>query len=90
MFFIYLSAIQRGLKWGTRGVAAHVLLIVLSFNVVAIAADMGIIREEARRPFLIYDQMYIAPQAPGDVPASTNWGPQRTIQTVPVVRPPKH
>lgn len=79
MFFIYLSAIQRGFKWGARGVLAHVVLIVLAFNVVAISADMGIIREEARRPFLIYERMYIEPQAPSDIAPSGQYGPTRNV-----------
>jgi cytochrome d ubiquinol oxidase subunit I len=88
VFFVYLSAIQRGFKWGARGVAAQVLLIVLAFNVSAIAVDMGIIREEARRPFLIYGRMYIEPQAPGEIPANGEWGPTHNVQVVPVTAPP--
>jgi cytochrome d ubiquinol oxidase subunit I len=90
MFFVYLSAIQQGFKWGARGVAAHVLLIVLAFCVMGISVDMGIIREEARRPFLIYDRMYIEPEAPSGIPPSNEYGPQRSIHTSPVGTPPPH
>lgn len=88
MFFVYLAAIQRGFKWGARGVAAHVLLIVLAFCVMAISADMGIIREEARRPFMIYDRMYIEPEAPSGIPASNQFGPTRNVPSGPVDNPP--
>lgn len=88
MFFIYLAAIQRGFKWGARGVAAHVLLILLAFLVMAMSLDMGIIREEARRPFLIYDRMYIEPQAPSQLPPAGEWGPTQNINTSPVGQPP--
>ncbi len=88
MFFVYLAAVQRGFKWGARGVAAHVVLIFLAFLVMGISLDMGIIREEARRPFMIFDQMYIEPQAPSQVPSSGEFGPQQNIQTVPVGQPP--
>jgi cytochrome bd ubiquinol oxidase subunit I len=88
MFFIYLSAIQSGFKWGARGVASHVLLIVLTFFVMGISVDMGIIREEARRPFMIYDRMYIEPEAPSSIPPSSEFPPQRNIKTAPVGNPP--
>lgn len=87
MFFFYLAAIQRGFKWGTRGVMAHVLLIVLAFNVVAIAVDMGIVREEARRPYMIYDRMYIEPQTPSQVQPNNAGGPTRDVMPVPVATP---
>jgi cytochrome bd-type quinol oxidase subunit 1 len=88
MFFVYLAAIQRGFKWGVRGVGPHVTLILLAFLVAAISVDMGIIREEARRPFMIYDRMYIEPEAPSQIPPNNQFGPTRNVINVPVGQPP--
>lgn len=83
MFGTYLGAIQSGLKWGARGVVPHVLLLVLSLLVVGMMFDMGLIREEARRPYLIFGRMYIAPQNPDMVPTNEYAPPSRDIPTGP-------
>jgi hypothetical protein len=83
MFGTYLGAIQSGLKWGARGVLPHVLLLVLSLLVVGMMFDMGLIREEARRPYLILGRMYIAPQNPDMVPTNEYAPPSRDIPTGP-------
>ncbi len=83
MFGTYLGAIQSGLKWGARGVLPHVLLLVLSLLVVGMMFDMGLIREEARRPYLIFGRMYIAPQSPDMVPTNEYAPPSRDIPTGP-------
>jgi cytochrome d ubiquinol oxidase subunit I len=83
MFGTYLGAIQSGLKWGARGILPHILLIVLCFIVVGMMFDMGLIREEARRPYLIYGRMYIAPQSPNMVPTNEYAPPSRDIPNRP-------
>jgi cytochrome d ubiquinol oxidase subunit I len=83
MFGTYLGAIQSGLKWGARGILPHILLIVLSFLVVGMMFDMGLIREESRRPFLIYGRMYIQPQNPDMVPTNEYAPPSRDIRNQP-------
>jgi hypothetical protein len=83
MFVIYLGSIQSGLKWGARGIIPHVVLLILGLLVVGIMFDMGLIREESRRPFLIYGRMYIQPQNPDMLPTNEYAPPTRDIQTVP-------
>ncbi len=83
MFGTYLGAIQSGLKWGARGLLPHIILILLGFLIVGMMFDMGLIREESRRPFLIYGRMYIAPQTPNMVPTNEYAPPPRDIQRQP-------
>jgi cytochrome d ubiquinol oxidase subunit I len=83
MFGTYLGAIQSGLKWGARGILPHIILIILGFLVVGMMIDMGLIREESRRPFLIYGRMYIQPQTPDMVPTNEYAPPTRDIQHKP-------
>ncbi len=80
MFGIYLGAIQSGLKWGARGILPHIVLLLLGILVVSMMVDMGIIREESRRPFLIYGRMYIQPQSPDMVPTNEYAPPSRDIR----------
>jgi hypothetical protein len=83
MFGTYLGSIQSGLKWGARGVLPHVILIILGLLVVSMMFDMGLIREESRRPYLIYERMYIAPQNPDMVPTNEYAPPSRDIPRKP-------
>ncbi len=83
MFLSYLGSIQSGLKWGARGIVPHVVLLVLGLLVVGMMFDMGLIREESRRPFLIYGRMYIQPQTPDMVPTNQYAPPTRNIQDIP-------
>jgi cytochrome d ubiquinol oxidase subunit I len=80
MFGIYLGAIQSGLKWGARGILPHIVLLLLGVLVIGMMVDMGIIREESRRPFLIYGRMYIQPQSPDMVPTNEYAPPTRDIR----------
>lgn len=83
MFGTYLGAIQSGLKWGARGILPHIVLLILGILVVGMMIDMGVIREESRRPFLIYGRMYIQPQTPDMVPTNEYAPPSRDIRNVP-------
>ncbi len=83
MFGIYLGAIQSGLKWGTRGILPHAVLLLLGLLVAGMMFDMGLIREESRRPFLIYGRMYIAPQNPDMAPTNEYAPPSRDIRNQP-------
>jgi cytochrome d ubiquinol oxidase subunit I len=83
MFLIYLGSIQSGLKWGARGIIPHVVLLILGLLVIGMMFDMGVIREESRRPFLIYGRMYIQPQSPDMVPTNEYVPPTRDIRNVP-------
>lgn len=83
MFGTYLGSIQSGLKWGARGILPHVILIILGLLVVSMMFDMGLIREESRRPYLIYERMYIAPQNPDMVPTNEYAPPSRDIPRKP-------
>ena len=57
MFGTYLGSIQSGLKWGARGIVPHVVLLILGLLIVGMMFDMGLIREESRRPYLIFERM---------------------------------
>jgi len=83
MFGAYLGSIQSGLKWGARGIVPHVVLLILGLLVVGMMFDMGLIREESRRPFLIYGRMYIQPQSPDMAPTNEYVPPTRNIRNVP-------
>ncbi len=83
MFGTYLGGIQSGLKWGARGILPHIILLILGLLVVGMMVTMGIIREEARRPYLIYGHMYIEPQSPDMVPTNEYAPPTRNIQYKP-------
>ncbi len=83
MFGTYLGSIQSGLKWGARGILPHTVLLILGLLVVGMMFDMGLIREESRRPFLIYGNMYIAPQSPNMVPTNEYAPPSRDIPRKP-------
>lgn len=83
MFGTYLGSIQSGLKWGARGILPHVVLLILGLLVVGMMFDMGLIREESRRPYLIYGRMYIQPQNPNMVPTNEYAPPPRDIHRKP-------
>lgn len=83
MFGTYLGSIQSGLKWGARGILPHVVLLILGLLVVGMMFDMGLIREESRRPYLIYGRMYIQPQNPNMVPTNEYAPPPRDIHRQP-------
>jgi cytochrome d ubiquinol oxidase subunit I len=83
MFGIYLGSIQSGLKWGARGILPHVVLLILGLLVIGMMVDMGIIREESRRPFLIFGRMYIQPQGPDMTPTNEYAPPSRDIRSQP-------
>ncbi len=83
MFGSYLGAIQSGLKWGARGIMPHVVLLILGILVVGMMIDMGVIREESRRPFLLYGRMYIQPQSPDMAPTNEYAPPTRDIRNLP-------
>lgn len=82
MFGTYLGSIQSGLKWGARGIVPHVVLLILGLLVVGMMFDMGLIREESRRPYLIYERMYIQPQSPNMAPPN-EYAPSRDIPRKP-------
>jgi cytochrome bd ubiquinol oxidase subunit I len=82
IFGTYLGSIQSGLKWGARGIIPHVVLLILGLLVVGMMFDMGLIREESRRPYLIYERMYIQPQSPNMVPPN-EYAPPRDIPRKP-------
>lgn len=83
MFGTYLGSIQSGLKWGARGILPHTVLLILGLLVVGMMFDMGLIREESRRPYLIFERMYIEPQSPDMVPSNEYAPPSRDIHRQP-------
>jgi cytochrome d ubiquinol oxidase subunit I len=83
LFMNYLGAVQIGFKWGARGIVSHLVTIALGLVIVAMMFTMGLIREEARRPYLIYGRMYIEPQGWQLAPSNSSPSPPRQIVPIP-------